>query len=424
MPLRNQVRNKQEAHVVAIILYFTGYRSSFSRSYESTIMQQIQQSFSVNYSYGVFFTQHLFALTNPYLRDFLTSQAAPGYTKKLLVIADEGVISKHPGLQEQIGTYCAIISGYQLAAPVVIIPGGESVKNDEDLFYKLVDTIDQYGIDRHSFVLAIGGGAVLDLVGYAAAVSHRGVRHIRIPTTVLSQNDSGVGVKNGINYKGKKNFLGTFAPPAAVFNDSHFLTTLDIEDWRSGIAEAVKVALIKDASFFEWLEMNAQPLAEGNLPAMETLVYRCAELHMQHIGGAGDPFESGSSRPLDFGHWSAHKLEQLTNFTLRHGEAVSIGMAVDSVYASLLGMLDTTAAARIIRLLELLQLPVYHPLLEMQDGMPSAVIKGLQEFREHLGGRLTICLLKAIGQGAEVHEMDVALLNQAVENIKSRYANS
>ena len=387
-------------------------------------MQQIQQSFSVNYSYGVFFTQHLFALTNPYLRDFLASQAAPGYTKKLLVIADEGVISKHPALPEEIATYCAIISGYQLAAPVMIIPGGESVKNDEDLFYKLVDTIDQYGIDRHSFVLAIGGGAVLDLVGFAAAVSHRGVRHIRIPTTVLSQNDSGVGVKNGINYKGKKNFLGTFAPPVAVFNDSHFLTTLDIEDWRSGIAEAVKVALIKDASFFEWLEMNAQPLAEGNLPAMETLVYRCAELHMQHIGGAGDPFESGSSRPLDFGHWSAHKLEQLTNFTLRHGEAVAIGMAVDSVYASLLGMLDTTAAARIIRLLELLQLPVYHPLLEMQDGMPSAVIKGLQEFREHLGGRLTICLLKAIGQGAEVHEMDVALLNQAVENIKSRYANS
>ncbi|SFD19221.1 3-dehydroquinate synthase [Chitinophaga sp. CF118] len=387
-------------------------------------MPQIQQSFSVNFTYGVFFTQHLFDLSNPHLKDFLLAQASPGYKKKLLVIVDNGVISKHSSLAEQIDLYCAAIEGYQLAAPVMVIPGGEAVKNDEPLFYQLVDAIDKYAIDRHSFVLAIGGGAVLDLVGFAAAVSHRGVRHIRIPTTVLSQNDSGVGVKNGINYKGKKNFLGTFAPPAAVFNDSHFLTTLDPLDWRAGIAEAIKVALIKDAAFFEWLEVNAFALAAGDLPAMEELVYRCAALHMAHIGGAGDPFESGSSRPLDFGHWSAHKLEQLTGFALRHGEAVSIGMALDSVYASLLGMLDEASANRIVDVLEQLQLPVYHPLLEMQDGMPSPVVKGLQEFREHLGGRLTICLLKAIGQGAEVHEMDHVLLNQAVEKLKNRYANS
>lgn len=378
----------------------------------------------MNFTYGVFFTQHLFDLSNPHLKDFLLAQASPGYKKKLLVIVDNGVISKHSSLAEQIDLYCAAIEGYQLAAPVMVIPGGEAVKNDEPLFYQLVDAIDKYAIDRHSFVLAIGGGAVLDLVGFAAAVSHRGVRHIRIPTTVLSQNDSGVGVKNGINYKGKKNFLGTFAPPAAVFNDSHFLTTLDPLDWRAGIAEAIKVALIKDAAFFEWLEVNAFALAAGDLPAMEELVYRCAALHMAHIGGAGDPFESGSSRPLDFGHWSAHKLEQLTGFALRHGEAVSIGMALDSVYASLLGMLDEASANRIVDVLEQLQLPVYHPLLEMQDGMPSPVVKGLQEFREHLGGRLTICLLKAIGQGAEVHEMDHVLLNQAVEKLKNRYANS
>jgi 3-dehydroquinate synthase len=378
----------------------------------------------VNFSYGVFFTQHLFDLSNTYLKDFLQAQASPGYTKKLLIVVDNGVFSKHPALTRQIDAYCAAINGYQLAAPVMVIPGGEAVKNDEPLFYSLVDAIDKYAVDRHSFVIAIGGGAVLDLVGFAAAVSHRGVRHIRIPTTVLSQNDSGVGVKNGINYRGKKNFLGTFAPPAAVFNDSDFLTTLDPLDWRAGISEAVKVALIKDKAFFEWLEVNATALAGGDLPAMEELVYRCAALHMAHIGGAGDPFESGSSRPLDFGHWSAHKLEQLTDFVLRHGEAVSIGMAVDSVYASLLGMLDEASAERIVRVLEQLQLPIYHPLLEMQDGQPSPVVKGLQEFREHLGGRLTICLLKSLGQGAEVHEMDLDLLNQAVEKLKNRYANS
>jgi len=383
-------------------------------------MRQLQQTFSVNFSYGVFFTQHLFDLSNTQLKDFLQSQASPGYEKKLLVVVDGGVMSKHPALAEQISKYCESIDGYQLATAPMVIAGGEPVKNDEPLFYSIVDAIDKYAIDRHSYVIAIGGGAVLDMVGFAAAVSHRGVRHIRIPTTVLSQNDSGVGVKNGINYKGKKNFLGTFAPPAAVFNDSDFLTTLDPLDWRAGISEAVKVALIKDAAFFEWLEDKATALADGDLPAMEELVYRCAALHMAHIGGAGDPFESGSSRPLDFGHWSAHKLEQLTNFVLRHGEAVSIGMALDSVYASLLGMIDESAANRIVDVLVKLKLPVYHPLLE---GKESPVLAGLQEFREHLGGRLTICLLKKIGQGAEVHEMNLELLNKAVEKLRA-YANS
>lgn len=379
-------------------------------------MQHIQQAFKVAFSYGVYFTKQLFAPENNLFREFLAGQAATGYNKKLLVVADAGVVAHHPHLPEQVRQYCSNIPGFELAAPVIVITGGEPAKNDEPLFYRLVDAIDQYAIDRHSFVVAIGGGAVLDLVGFAAAVSHRGVKHIRIPTTVLSQNDSGVGVKNGINYKGKKNFLGSFAPPAAVFNDADFLLTLDPKDWRAGMAEAVKVALIKDADFFEWLESSATALAQGDLPAMQEQIYRCAALHMDHIGG-GDPFESGSSRPLDFGHWSAHKLEQLTNFALRHGEAVAIGMATDSVYASLLGLISPAIANRIIHLLQQLQLPVYHPLMEGED---SPVLKGLEEFREHLGGQLTICLLKGIGTAYEVHEMDVALLAQAVRQLKDK----
>lgn len=387
-------------------------------------MQSIQQTFSVDYSFKVFFTRYLFNPSNPEFRNYLASQTTQGLTKKLLFILDEGVAKAHPALTAEIAAYLQQIEGFKIAGDVMIVTGGEACKNDEELFYRLIDQIDAQGIDRHSFVVAIGGGAVLDLVGMVAAVSHRGVRHIRIPTTVLSQNDSGVGVKNGINYKGKKNFLGTFAPPAAVFNDAEFLTTLPGKDWRSGISEAVKVALIKDASFFEWLEANATALVNNDLPVMQELVYRCAALHMAHIGGSGDPFESGSSRPLDFGHWSAHKLEQLTDFAIRHGEAVSIGIAVDSVYSSLLGWIDGGAAERIVRLLVKLQLPVFHPLLEMRNGVSSPVIKGLQEFREHLGGRLTICLLKAIGLGAEVHVIDEVLLNKAVEHIKVNYASN
>jgi 3-dehydroquinate synthase len=233
---------------------------------------------------------------------------------------------------------------------------------------------------------------------------------------VLSQNDSGVGVKNGINYFNKKNFLGTFTPPVAVFNDNSFLKTLDGPEWRSGISEAIKVALIKDVAFFSWLEKNAEKMVGRDMDVMQYQIKRCAELHLQHIAGA-DPFESGSSRPLDFGHWSAHKLEQLSGFTIRHGEAVAIGIALDTVYSFLSGRLKEASMKRVLQLIKSLGFPLTDPLLEVTDAK-SPLLEGLNEFREHLGGRLTIMLLNEIGVGEEVHEIDPALVRKASEWIK------
>ena len=177
----------------------------------------------------------------------------------------------------------------------------------------------------HSYLVAVGGGAVLDAAGVAAASAHRGMRLIRVPTTVLSQDDSAMGVKNGINAFGKKNYLGTFAPPFAVINDSSFLSTLSDRDWRGGATEAVKAALIRDPDLFELLEHHAPALRDRDLAAMVQVIRRSAKLHLQHIATGGDPFEHGSSRPLDFGHWAAHQLEQATNNRLGHGEAVAAG---------------------------------------------------------------------------------------------------
>ncbi len=380
-------------------------------------MDYLQQKFSVSFEYKVFFSEHLFKSGNPAFRQFLESQQTDT-KKKILFVVDSGVVEHHPHLTEQIGHYFDSINGIQLVPEIIIIPGGEGAKNNEQLFYKLVNAVDQYGIDRHSYIAAVGGGSVLDLVGYAAAVSHRGIRHIRIPTTVLSQNDSGVGVKNGINYTAKKNFLGTFAPPVAVFNDAQFLTTLSDAEWRSGTSEAVKVALIKDQEFFLWLQQNGKPVADRDMPAMKYLIKRCAELHMQHIAG-GDPFEMGSSRPLDFGHWSAHKLEQLSNFTIRHGEAVALGIALDSAYSYLSGRLGEHDAVQIINLLKTLGFAVTHTLMDVKDEH-SIVLKGLNEFREHLGGKLTIMLLEAIGKGVEVNHLDTDTLHQASEWLKKQ----
>ena len=379
-------------------------------------MNHLQQAFSVRFTYSIFFTEQLFEINNPLFADFLKQQTSDKTRKKLLFVIDSGVAATHPNLLPDIKTYFTQYADLvDLVSELVIIPGGETAKNDPDLVEKIVDAVDRYGIDRHSYVAAIGGGSILDMVGYAAAISHRGIRHIRIPTTVLSQNDSGVGVKNGVNYRGKKNFLGAFVPPVAVFNDSTFLTTLDDRDWRAGIAEAIKVALIKDAHFFEWIEANAQALAARDMTAMHYLIHRCAQMHLEHIAG-GDPFEMGSSRPLDFGHWSAHKLEQLTNFELRHGEAVAIGIALDSLYSQQLGWLTDTDTNRILATLRLLGFSLYQPMLDADNS--AGVLKGLAEFREHLGGQLTIMLLQGIGKGVEVHEIDADQVRIAIATLR------
>ena len=380
-------------------------------------MQTIHQQFQIDYSYSVFFTQKLFSLKNQALADFIRGFGEAGFQRKALVVMDAGLLLHYPTLTEDIRSYFEnSVPTVELANTILVVPGGEDAKNDYILFDNIVQAIDDQGIDRHSLVLGIGGGAVLDLVGYAAAVSHRGIRHIRIPTTVLSQNDSGVGVKNGINYKGKKNFLGTFAPPIAVFNDSTFLKTLDDRDWRGGISEAIKVALIKDAAFFAWIEANAEALAQRDLPTMEYLIHRCAEMHTEHIR-SGDPFEFGSSRPLDFGHWAAHKLEFLTDFQIRHGEAVAIGIALDSIYSFKKGLLSEGELHRILDVFHKLGFDLYHPKLAENDNINLR--NGLTEFREHLGGRLTIMLLEGIGKGVEVHEMDHALIAESVDFVAS-----
>ncbi|WP_107806641.1 3-dehydroquinate synthase [Nodularia spumigena] len=379
--------------------------------------QSINQSVSVSFNYEVYFTKNLFDLRNPTLAQVIT---ADGETKpkKIVAVVDAGLLQFQPTLIQQLETYSKFYAEtLNLAVEPIIVPGGEVAKNDHGLVEQIHQIVNTAGLCRHSYLLAIGGGAVLDLVGYAAATSHRGIRLIRIPTTVLAQNDSGVGVKNGINAFGKKNFLGTFAPPYAVINDSAFLTTLDERDWRSGIAEALKVALIKDADFFDFIHTQSSALVHREMESMEQLIYRCAQLHLEHIAHSGDAFEMGSSRPLDFGHWAAHKLEHLTNYSLRHGEAVAIGIALDCTYSYLLGMLCLSDLQKILNTLDSLGFTLYVPEIAKQlshPEHPDCLFRGLTEFREHLGGKLTLTLLQGIGKGVEVHEVDLSLYKQAI----------
>ncbi|ACK70709.1 3-dehydroquinate synthase [Gloeothece citriformis PCC 7424] len=381
-------------------------------------LQPIHQCVPVTFHYDVHFTQGLFKTNNPLLAEIMAADGKPGI-KRAIAVIDSGVLRHHPHLLKQLQGYTERYQDFfTLADHPMIVVGGEEAKNTPILIDAIHTLINEVGLCRHSYILAIGGGAVLDMVGYAAATAHRGIRLIRIPTTVLAQNDSAIGVKNGVNAFGKKNFLGTFAPPYAVLNDFDFLSTLDARDWRSGVAEAIKVALIKDADFFEFISSYAQAIAARNLEIMKQVIYRCAQLHLQHIANSGDPFEKGSSRPLDFGHWAAHRLEHLTDYRLRHGEAVAIGIALDCTYSYLAGLLSQPDWQDILRTLSAIGFTLYVPELNL-TGYKSGLFQGLSEFQEHLGGDLTITLLQGIGKARDVHQVDITLYQQAVNLLEN-----
>jgi 3-dehydroquinate synthase len=381
-------------------------------------MTRFLQRISVPFEYGVYFSEQVFAPANGDLIDALSSRE-PDRRHRVLTVVDAAVSSAWPTLLQDIARYAEHHADrMQLVAPPLVLAGGEGCKNDPEILHSLYGKFRALGIDRHSYVVIVGGGALLDAVGYAAASCHRGLRVVRVPTTVLGQADSGVGVKNGVNWQGSKNFVGTFAPPWAVLNDPAFLRTLTPRDRIAGMAEAVKVALIRDPIFFAWIQAHADALAAGDAVPLAYLCRRSAELHLAHIRQGGDPFELGSARPLDFGHWSAHKLESLTQHRLRHGEAVAIGMAIDARYAARTGMLAAADAEAIVALLVRLGFRLWDDACALAgaDGRPL-VLAGLDEFREHLGGELTVTLLEGIGGGVEVHTMDAAVIVDVLDEL-------
>ncbi len=303
----------------------------------------------------------------------------------------------------------------QLMGQPLLVPGGEEIKNSPQGIETLLSEINAADLDRRSYIIAIGGGAMLDACGYAAALAHRGIRLIRVPTTTLAQADSGVGVKNAVNGFGKKNWLGTFAVPWAVFNDAGFLATLPQRDFSCGFTEAVKVSLLKDPQQFDRLCQQASQIAARDMAIACAAIESSCRLHLQHITQGGDPFEALEARPLDFGHWSAHRLESITGYTLRHGEAVGIGVALDCLYSSLAHGFPEADCLRVCRCLADLGVPLWDPALD--DFQP--LLAGLEEFRQHLGGRLTVTMLTAVGKPLDVHQIDHALMHQASRRLKA-----
>lgn len=380
----------------------------------------IHQQIAVKWEFPVTFTRGLFAVENPVLAETL-DRLGEGRRHRAVVFIDGHVASACPNLSEQVRAYfSAHAAKLELVIAPQIVPGGEAAKNDFSLVDGFMRLLLESHIDRQSFVIIVGGGAVMDAVGLATALVHRGLRQVRVPTTVLGQNDAGVGVKNGVNFLGGKNAIGTFAPPFAVLNDYDFLLTLPDRDWLCGVSEAFKVAIIRDAPFFEWLCANAAKFPARDFDAMQYLVARCAEIHLEHIRTGGDPFEYGRARPLDFGHWSAHKLELISGFRISHGEAVASGVLLDSIYARSMGWIDAGELARIGAGLSASGFGLWFAVYEKRDASGGrAVFGGLRDFQEHLGGELTVTFPRGIGARHEVHEIDLAKMEAAIMELQA-----
>ncbi|HWE35872.1 MAG TPA: 3-dehydroquinate synthase [Isosphaeraceae bacterium] len=369
--------------------------------------------FAPTFVHRLLFTDDLLGADRQVLADVL--EPSEGRPARVQFWVDGHVAEAMPDLRHKLRAFGAEHAGrIERAGNVQLVPGGEAVKNDIHILERILKVFHAAGLDRRSYVVVVGGGAVLDAVGFAAAIAHRGLRLVRLPTTTLAQADSGVGVKNAVNLFGKKNWLGSFAVPWAVINDASLLETLPDRDFVCGFSEAVKVSLLKDAGMFAELCRSADRIRRRDPAAALPMIRASAERHRDHITLGGDPFEAREARPLDFGHWSAHRLEAITDFRLRHGEAVAIGVAIDTVYSTLALGLPSQAADAVLRCLDDLGLALGHPALDD----PDALFEGLEEFRQHLGGRLTLTMLRGVGDPIDVHEVDEALMRRAIECVR------
>ncbi len=369
--------------------------------------------FNVPVRHRLRFTEDVFEQDQEILADLL--EPSGSRAPRVQFWLDEHVAHHAPHVLEKIRTFSdAHADRLTRIGNVQLVPGGEAIKNDIHIIERMLKVFHASDLDRRSYVVVIGGGAVLDAVGFAAAIAHRGLRLVRLPTTTLAQADSGIGVKNGVNLFNKKNWVGSFAVPWAVINDASLLETLSDRDFICGFAEAVKVSLLKDPAMFDQLAKTAVQIRERDMAAAGPMIRQSAKWHLQHITRGGDPFEALEARPLDFGHWSAHKLETMSHFEVRHGEAVAIGLAIDVVYSSLVHGLPTQSADKILTCLKNLGFELACPQLAKES---NRLFAGLEEFRQHLGGRLTLTMLNEIGKPIDVHDVDRAAMAQAISQV-------
>lgn len=294
-----------------------------------------------------------------------------------------------------------------LGLPVELLefPAGEGSKSMDTALF-LTARLLELGIDRHSLLLALGGGVVGDITGFVASIYMRSVPYIQIPTTLMAQVDSSIGGKTAVNLPQGKNLLGTFYQPKRIFTDLKFLETLSDDEYLNGVAEIAKYGVIDEPGFFELLEKEVSAIRARNLEILETVIEQSCRIKKGVV--EIDEQESGFRRILNYGHTIGHALEAASNFTLQHGRAVALGMIAASRISVQSGFLAQSESERIEKLIRSLGLPVRIP-----DGISlSVVLERLAMDKKKEGSDLPFVLLKKIGIPFISKEVDKAVLEK------------
>ncbi|MGD8341657.1 MAG: 3-dehydroquinate synthase [Gammaproteobacteria bacterium] len=290
----------------------------------------------------------------------------------------------------------------------LILPDGEQYKNLES-FARIIDELIEAGFHRDACILALGGGVVGDLAGFAAASYQRGIDFVQLPTTLLAQVDSSVGGKTAVNHPRAKNMIGAFHQPIAVVSDTDTLGTLPPRQLSAGLAEVIKYGLIEDLEFFVWLEENIASLRELDPEALRVAISRCCEIKASIV--AQDELEHGKRALLNLGHTFGHAIEALGGYgRWLHGEAVAIGMLMAAETSVLLGRIDRTDTERIGELLASAGLPV------SAAGLPvNAIIDTMQLDKKAGSDGLKLVLLDRLGSARVVPAPAKQILESSIE---------
>ncbi len=274
-----------------------------------------------------------------------------------------------------------------------MLPDGEASKTWQTL-NTIFDALLAAQADRKTVLVALGGGVVGDLAGFAAATYQRGIAHLQVPTTLLAQVDSSVGGKTAINHPLGKNMIGAFHQPLAVIADTTTLASLTAREYAAGLAEVVKYGAIHDLSFLAWIETNADRLLAREAAALAHAIRRSCEIKAAIV--AADEREAGVRALLNFGHTFGHAIESAAGYgTWLHGEAVAAGMALAARLSARLGRVPESDARRLVALLERLRLPVKAPWISRE-----VWLEYMGRDKKNEGGRITLILLDALGRGA------------------------
>lgn len=350
-----------------------------------------------------------FFINSPYEAEIFGPKTADGRTRRLLVI--DAKVNEFFG-----GIIRNYFSHHDIDIEMLILSTDEETKEMTSVF-AVLDKITELKLQRRSEpVIAIGGGVLLDIVGFAASLYRRGIPYVRIPTTLIGLIDAGIGIKTGVNYNAHKNRIGTYYSPSAVLLDSTFLSTLDVRHIQNGMGEILKMALIKDSALFELIESCAHTIVADKLQShshAQAIMRRSIHSMLEEL--EKNLWEKDLERLVDFGHSFGPTIEMKALPALLHGESVAIDMAICAVISHQRGLLSGSELQRIFTVYRALDLPIYHEVCE-----PKLLIDALEDTVSHRDGLQRMPLPKYIGFGIFVNDISSNEIEQAITFLKEK----